>query len=168
MVKPSGGGSRVRKTSTDTKPHLTSAAWESLSAASGAGPFSMQFKSQFPAHHCRGAAMKWILHSHQFQVWPFSQKSENQVSSQSNISLRRHGIPFWQFWGLVPFPYSSKHSLQHTTVVEAAMNWALYSHQFLRPATLFYKETLTTAALWLCRSTLMRTTRVSLWSRLTL
>ena len=39
---------------------------------------------------------------------------------------------------------------------------------FCRSGPLFYKETLTTAALWLCRSTLMRTTRVSLWSRLTL
>ena len=49
-----GGGSRVRKPSLQQKPHLASAAWKSLSAASGAGPFSAQFKSKSPEHHCRG------------------------------------------------------------------------------------------------------------------
>ena len=38
----------------DTKQHLASAAWNSLLAVLGSGPFSVQFKSKSSKHHCRG------------------------------------------------------------------------------------------------------------------
>jgi hypothetical protein len=97
----------------------------------------MQFKSKY------NSALSWGRNEMNSAQSPVSglalfPKVRKPSTTQSNISLRPHGIPSWQFWGLVPFPYRSNQStthhcrdgrnevnqikVQHTTVVMAAMN----------------------------------------------
>ena len=110
--------------------------WNSLPAAFGADPFSVQFKTKF-IPRCRGRLLEFTF-------------------AQSPV-------------GLVPFPYSSKPSTAMPRCRGETLGIYLCTvTSFSKVWPFFYKETSTTAALWLCRSTLMRTTRISLWSRLTL
>ena len=67
----------------DTKQHLASAAWNSLLAVLGSGPFSIQFKTQFPAHHCRGGGNELSsVQSPVFETWhSFLQRNTDDSSS---------------------------------------------------------------------------------------
>ena len=113
MVKPNGGGLESQKTKSPAK------------ATSGFGgmeipPGSFWGWSLFHAVQITvsSTALSWggnEMNSAQSPVFhrsgPFFPKNQKTKSpAKATVSLRRHGIPFWQFWGLVPFPYSSNQS----------------------------------------------------------
>ena len=74
---------KVRKPSFQPKQHLAKAAWNSLLAVLGSGPFSIQFKTQFPAHHCRGGGNELSsVQSPVFETWnSFLQRNTDDSSS---------------------------------------------------------------------------------------
>jgi hypothetical protein len=92
MVKPSGGGTKFQ--------HEATSRFGRMATASGAAPFSMQFKSKF------NTALSWGRN--EMNSAQSLQESENHHTPAT--SRWAYGIPSWQFLGLVPFPYSSKPS----------------------------------------------------------
>jgi hypothetical protein len=131
------------------------------------GPFFVS-KKQKTTDNKRHLAVPMEFPPGSFWGWSLFRTVQNQVHtplSRETLGIYLCTVTSWAG----PFSVQFKTKYSHAPLSRGTLGIYLCTvTSFSKVWPFFYKETSTTAALWLCRSTLMRTTRISLWSRLTL
>jgi hypothetical protein len=130
------------------------------------GPFFVS-KKQKTTNNKRHLAVPMEFPPGSFWGWSLFRTVQNQVHtplSRETLGIYLCTVTSWA--GPFSVQFKTKY---HAPLSRGTLGIYLCTvTSFSKVWPFFYKETSTTAALWLCRSTLMRTTRISLWSRLTL